>query len=254
MPTDDAAPATTGAVARASVTAVAAAAVATAGYLGALGIGAVVLLLALVFAAGWPKLLGLPTAHGGSIVIAASAIAAFGVVRLRSFSDLAMVIALAVIAAVIHQMLRRDGRPRLVESLSGIVTGAVVVISASGWAATETDGELVVLAAATITGAALVTSLPLKAGLTGLLAAVVGSLIGAGAGFAFDDIGWLPGLVIGLATGILTAACHVLYGRFPGAGHGRAALAAGLVLVLVPGIPVYLVGELLDGRFGGLFG
>lgn len=227
---------------------------ATSGYLGAHGIGVVVLLMALAFAAGWPKLLGLPTAHGGSVVIALSAIAGVVVVRVLSFSHLAIVIALAVIAGVIHQMVRRDGRPRLVESLSGIVTGAVVAISAAGWAATETDGELVVLAAATIAAAALVTSLPLGAGLTGILAAVAGSLIGAGAGFAFEQIGWLPGLLIGMATGVLTAACHVLYGRFPGAGHGRAALAAGLVLVLVPGVPVYLVGELLDGRFLGFLG
>lgn len=232
------------------MTAVAAAAVATAGYLGATGVAVVVLILALAFATGWPRLLGLPTAHGGSVVIALSAIAGMVIVRLLSFGDLAIVVALAVIAAVIHQMTRRDGRPRLVESLSGIVTGAVVVVSAAGWAVTDANGELVVLAAATIAAAALVTSLPLRAGLTGILAAVLGSLIGAGAGYAFAEIGWLPGLLTGMATGILTAACHVLYGRFPGAGHGRAALAAGLVLVLVPGVPVYLVGELLAGRFG----
>lgn len=237
-----------GASSRAVLTALGAATVALAGYLSQDVLTGVVLALGLIFAAGWPRLLSLPTARGGSLVIALTALAAVVVVRLTALGDLAPVMGLAVVAAFVHQMLRRDGRPRLVESVAGVVSGTVVVVSASGWIAVEegaVTAELVVTAAATIAAAAAVTAVRAPVRLVAALATAVGGGAGLLTGSLLDGVGEVPGLLVGLAAGILTAALHVLFGRFPASRRVRPALAAGLLLVLASGVPVYLVSRLL---------
>lgn len=238
-----------GASTRAVLSAVGAATVAVSGYLSQDVLTGVVLALGLVFAAGWPRLLSLPTVRGGSLVIALTALAAVVVVRLTSLADLALVMGLAVVAAFVHQMLRRDGRPRLVESVAGVVSGAVVVASAAGWLAVEggdVTAALVVTAAATIAGAAAVTAVPGRTRLIAVLATVVGGGVGLLTGALLEGVGPVPGLLVGLAAGILTAALHILFGRFPASRRVRPALAAGLLLVLASGVPVYLVSRLLS--------
>jgi len=237
-----------GASTRAAVTALAAAAVAVAGYLSHVALEALVLALGLTFAAGWSRLLGLPTARGGTIVIGMTAVASVLLVRFGVLADLALVAGLAVVAAIVHQMVRRDGRPRLVESLSGIVTGAVVTVSAAGWLGIGVEreaAELIVTAAATIAGAAAVTALRVPVPVIGGLAALVGGGLGAAIGWLLVSVGLVPGLLVGLAAGILTAALHILFGQFPASHRIRPALAAALLLVLVSGVPVYLVSRLL---------
>jgi hypothetical protein len=237
-----------GASTRAVVTSLGAATVALAGYLSPDLLTGVVLALGLVFAAGWPRLLSLPTTRGGGLVIGAAALAAVVVVKLGAFGQLALVMGLAVVAAFVHQMLRRDGRPRLVESVSGVISGTVVVVSASGWLAVEegaVTAELVVTAAAAITAAAAVTAVHAATRLIAALATVVGGAVGLLAGALVGGVGPVPGLLVGLAAGILTAALHVLFGRFPASRRVRPALAAGLLLVLASGVPVYLVSRIL---------
>ncbi|MPV37225.1 hypothetical protein [Georgenia subflava] len=237
-----------GASSRAAVTASGAALLAVAGYLSQNLLTGVVLVLGTLFALGWPRLLELPTRRGASIVIALSALAGLAVVRLAGAGELAVVMGLAVVAAFVHQMARRDGRPRLVESVSGVVTGAVVVVSAAGWIAIDT-GEvteaLVVTAAATIAAAAATTAVPARTELVASVATVVGGGIGLLIGTVLAGVGTVPGMLVGLAAGILTAALHVLFGRFPASHRIRPALAAAVLVLLVSGVPVYLVSRLL---------
>lgn len=103
----------------------------------ALGLIAV---LAGAFAIGWPRLLGLPALLGSRVVLALIALGSFGVLALGGGpGDLVLVAALGVVASLVAEMLRRDGRPRLVESLSGTVAGSVALISAAGWLASRTS-------------------------------------------------------------------------------------------------------------------
>ena len=183
-----------GAASRAAVTALGAAVVALAGYLSRDLLTALILALCLVFAAGWPRLIGLPTTRGAGVVIAAVAVAATAVVRLGSVAGLAVVVGLAVIGAFVHQMLRRDGRPRLVESVSGVVTGCAVVVSAAGWSAPTgglTLASLTVTGAASIAAAAVCTALPVRTELGAALATVVAGVAGLVTGWALDAVGGL---------------------------------------------------------------
>ena len=46
-----------------------------------------------------------------------------------------------MLAAFVHELVRRDGRERLVESVAGTVAGVVLAATAAGWVATgRTDG------------------------------------------------------------------------------------------------------------------
>ncbi|WP_127126879.1 hypothetical protein [Georgenia sp. SYP-B2076] len=237
-----------GASSRAAATALGAAAVAVAGYLSHGVLTALVLLLALVFAAGWPRLIDLPTTRGAGIVIALVAVASVAAVLLASLPALALVMGLSVVAAFVHQMLRRDGRPRLVESVSGVVGGNVVVVSAAGWVAVESGfvtEALVVTAAAAIAAAASCTAIPARTGLVASVATVAAGAVGLVTGELLAEVGPVPGLLLGLAAGILTAALHVLFGRFPSSRRVRPAAAAAMLPLLAAGVPVYLVSRLL---------
>ncbi|MFH5821826.1 hypothetical protein [Georgenia sp. AZ-5] len=237
-----------GASTRAAVTALGAAAVAVAGYFSRDLLTALVLVLAVVFAAGWPRLLDLPTFGGPRVVIGLAAVAALAAVRVLSVGTLAVVMGIAVVAAFVHQMLRRDGRPRLVESVSGVVAGAVVVVSAAGWVAADTGplaASLVVTGAAAIAAAASATAVPGRPELVASLSTVAGGAAGLVAGLLLGVVGVVPGVLVGLAAGILTAALHVLFGRFPASSRVRPALSAAVLPLLVAGVPVYLVSRLL---------
>lgn len=237
-----------GASTRAAVTSVGAATVALAGFAADGLLAAVVLGLSLVFAAGWSRLVDLPTHRGVVVVVAGVSVVALAVALTSTVAVLGIVMGLAVVAAFVHQMLRRDGRPRLTESVSGVVSGAVVVVSAAGWVAVGASGSppaLVVTGAATIAAAAAVTTVPVTARTVVILAPAAGGLAGLLAGVLIDDVGPVPGLLVGLAAGVLTSALHVLFGRFPASRRLRPALAAALLPVLVVGVPVYLVSRLL---------
>src|SRR5699024_1005950 len=83
--------------------------------------------MSVIFAVGWPGLLGLPARRGTSVLLLLTVLVSTGLQLLTE--DLAFT-ALAfgglVVAAFVLQLLRRDGRPRLVESVAGTVAGAAV--------------------------------------------------------------------------------------------------------------------------------
>ncbi|UFU02596.1 hypothetical protein LQF12_14035 [Ruania suaedae] len=213
-------------------------------------IGTIAGLVAL-FSIGWPRLLGLPAPRGATVVLLLTAAASLS--ALLVWDDLlyvAVAAGLGVVAAFVHELVRRDGRPRLVESVSGVVTGAVVVSSAAGWLAVGT-GEvataLLLVGAVTITAGSACTALPipgwLGSGVTILISAAAGLL----AGSAIADVGLVPGGLIGLSSGVLIASVHALFGQFPASGRPTAALAAAMLPVAVAGVPVYVLGRVMLG-------
>lgn len=238
---------------RAVVTAVAAALVAVAGFLGELPLAGVTAVVALALAAGWPVLLELPSPLGSAVVVAlggAGGVIVVYATRGQPFlRDLPVVVALAVVLAFVNELARQDGRHRLVESVTGTVTG-VLVAAAAGWlAALRSPGgvSLVVGGAVALAVGAAVSAVPLG-GWTGAMMTVVASVVGGGAvGYVMPELDLLSGAALGLATGILVAALYVLFDRLPALRRAPAGLAAVVLPVAVSGVLVYVVGRVLVG-------
>lgn len=247
---------------RAVITAVLAALVAAAGVLGDVtvaGRGQSVLagllaVLALVFAVGWPVVAGLPNRIGSTVVVALGGGAAAATVYLtRSeplLGDVPVVFAMVVLLAFGAELLRRDGRDRLVESVSGTVAGALVPVCAAGWLAAARTGagdELVVLGAGALAVGSAVSALSMTGWLRAMVTMVVTCGAGAGVGTVLDGVGLRSGVLLGLAVGVLVAAASELFTRLPALDKRAAGWAVAVLPVAVTGILVYVVGRVLIG-------
>ncbi|MEN0128341.1 MAG: hypothetical protein AAGC49_02785 [Brevundimonas sp.] len=239
---------------RAVVTAVLAAIVAVAGYIGGMPVTIVSAVLAVVFALGWPTLASLPFAPGSSLVIGLGGVGAVVAVHLTPDQPylryLPIVFASSIVLAFVSELLRRDGRTRLVESVAGTVTGTLVAVAVAGWVAigrTPGGEPLVVGGALALAVGSAVVALPLPAWLGAFVTSIVAAGAGAGAAAVLPDIEVVAGLLLGLAVGILVATLHVLFDRLPTLERRRPALAAVTLPVTVTGILVYVVGRVLVG-------
>ena len=65
--------------------------------------------------------------------------------------------------------------------------------------------------------------------------------LGVAGGLILPGIDELVGGLIGACTGLLSAALHVLLGRYPSAGRPWAAISAALLPLVVIGVPVYVL-------------
>ncbi|WP_413451989.1 hypothetical protein AA0Y32_13225 [Georgenia phoenicis] len=203
----------------------------------------------LLVAGGWPRLVALPVTTGPGIVIALSGLAALAVVAVTgSVNGVAVVLGLAVAGSFVQEMLRRDGRPRLVESVAGTVTGCVVAGSAAMWPAlgdSRAAAAVVVTAAAALAAGAACTAIQVRPQLGASLATVVAGGAGLLAGSLLPAVGPVVGGVTGLVAGILTSAVHVVLGRFPASERPLPALAAAALPPMLAGAPTFMLGSVL---------
>jgi len=252
--------------ATASTTAALAALVAVAAFAPAALLTVAVVVVGLLVATGWSPLLSLPSPRGTASAVALAAAAAAVAVVLTSATGgdalavLPPVVALALLVSFVHQLLRRDGRPRLVESVTGAVTGQAVVVLAASWIALPAtvagpSFAAVVLAAVATTAAVCAGAWPLRVagplsvvvgGATGWVASALAALLGAGG--LVTDVRWtVAGVVAGLGAGLLSAAWRAHSQRLPSVHGLSAALAVAAVPVAVAGAGAYVVGRLLLG-------
>jgi hypothetical protein len=239
---------------RAVLTAVVAALVAVAAFVGELPLVLLAGVLALAIAVGWPTLVDAPARRGASVVIALAGLGALVAVALTSgepfLRALPEVLALAVLLAFVHELLRRDGRERLVESVATAASGVVVAGCVAGWvAAGRTTGgaSLVVTGALALAVGSALSALHLAGWLAALVTIVSAAAAGAGAGALLPVVDPLAGGLIGLAVGILVAALHRLFDRLRTMRTRWPALAGAVLPVTVTGILVYVVGRVLVG-------
>ena len=214
-------------------------------------LAAALVVTVVVVASGWPGLLSLPTQRGSTTIIALCGAVAVAVATLTENEPLLrwlpVVLAISVIVAFWHQLLRRDMRPRLVESVTGVVSGVVVVELAAGWAAALRSNaglDVVLVGAAAVGVAAVATALPWPQRLTGPMALL------AGAAFAALVAKFLPLLavaaaVIGLACAVVVVAFDRLLTPLATATSRQAGLAIGAAGVASSGVVVYLLGRVV---------
>jgi len=239
---------------RAVVTAVLAALVAVAGYVGGMPVTIASALLVVAVAVGWPPLAGLPFPVGSSVVIGLGGLGAVVAVQATPdqpyLRDLPLVFAGSILLAFLNELVRRDGRPRLVESVAGTVTGTLVAVAVAGWVAigrTPGGEPLVVAGALALAVGSAVVALPLAAWLGAVVTTAAAAGAGAAATAALPDVDVVAGLLLGAAVGILVSTLHVLFDRLPTLERRLPAIAAVSLPVTVTGILVYVVGRVLVG-------
>jgi hypothetical protein len=216
-----------------------------------------VALAAGVMAWGWSGLLGLPSPRGTALVLAIGSIAAIGtVLATRTDPYLAwMPAALAgsVIIAFLHQLARRDGRPRLVESVGSSVTAIAIVVSGASFVALPRtpDGPwLVALAASAMAVSALTDmvggSARLRAWLLPL-AMLAGGVAAIIVGVTIASIGWGPSALIGVLAAGISHAIRRALAMLPTISGPRSQLVSASASVLISGVVVYVVGRFFLG-------
>ncbi|MBN9376133.1 MAG: hypothetical protein J0I40_12260 [Cellulomonas sp.] len=237
---------------RSVVTAAVAAAIALAGYLHPVALLAVAAALVLVVAVGWPELAGLPFVPGSAAVVGMTGVAAVFAVRYggTGLSGLAVVLACALMVSFVNELLRRDGRIRMVESVSGTVAGGVLSLSTAGWVAAEAlaGGEAIVVAGAlALAVGSAVAAFEVPRWVSALLTAVSATAAGAAAGWVLPTISLQAGVLLGVAVGVLVASLDALFDSLVELKRVLPSLSAAALPVAVSGAVVYVVGRVLVG-------
>lgn len=203
-----------------------------------------------VIAWGWAGALALPTPRGTLGVLTLGGLALVLAVLARDAAPwlvwLPAAAALSMIAALLHQLLRRDGRPRVVESVSAVVLALAIVGT----------GSLLIPASRTDLGIALVVGALAAAAassVTDLLGTVpaarpwctpVALLAGAGAASVTAlllDAPVLIWVLVGVVSAALSHAARRVLGVLPTMAHPRPRLVAAIASVLAVGLVPYLM-------------
>ncbi len=204
---------------------------------------------ALVLAQGWPRLLGSSSRFGSSFAIGATGllVAAATVVTddqpyLRLVPG-ALAIGLGLMFG--HQIVRRDGRPRLTESVGVTSFGIALVAVGSAWmplsrSSRATDLAVVAFVALAVSSLGdLVVAYPRARPWMLPLAMVLGGAAGIVAASVTGSPGTARAALVGLLVAGVAHALRRALAVLPGIGSLQAQLAAGAAGLLVPGVVAY---------------
>lgn len=213
---------------------------------GALCVGAVVV--------GWVRLLDLPSPRGSTAVLGVSAVGLVATGWLaalpeRGVADLRWVLAalgLSILAAFVHQLARRDGRPRLVESLTANVAGILIIAtwaSATPYLAHAVAPSAILIVACAV---AIATLADLARGrwIDDVPAVVLAAgLAAAGAGLAARSVpvGGVPAWAVALAgviAGVGSYALRQILFVQPTQSRRRPQFASGAASWLITGVVI----------------
>lgn len=214
-------------------------------------------LLGLVLVSGWHDLLGSPTPRGGAVVLLLSLAALIGAVLVGaphpSLEHLPTALAFSVIVAFLHQLVRRDGRARLVDSMAVSAAGIIVLASGVTMVVTASDtaapvrlvGAAALVAMAVSAPVDLLVSrerlerwlLPVSMLLAAVVAGVTMSLGGAGQPWG--------GVLAGMMAVMVAHLGRRMFGVLPHAGTLRGQLVAGSASVLAPGMVIHVLAQVL---------
>lgn len=232
--------------------------IAVAAHAGSVPLAAAVAVTVACLALGWGELAAMEHARRGTAVVvgvsglAAAGLALYSTEAFGPLSGFAVLLAGCVLLAFGHQLQRRDGRPRLVESLTTTVAGQVLAVLAAGWVLLSQTrmgvGGLVVVAAAEAT-AAVVVLLPTRRSLSGWAAFGAGVLAALVAVLVLHRVAPVNATVpaqilLGVAVSAVAAGTAVLGTAERVAARSLGVLAAGAVPVCAVGTVAYAVARL----------
>lgn len=206
----------------------------------------------LVLAWGWPTLLGSPSRVGAPLAIAVAAVGAPGAVWWTSdepyLTYVPVVLAVALVVMFLGQLLRRDGRGRLIQSL-GVTAGgiAVAAIGACYVALGRFDSGVPLLTVALVAVAVgslaevLVPLVPLRHWLLPL-SMVLGGLGAAATAAVQGEPQTARAVLAGFVVAAVSHALRRVLEPLPAMARLRAKVASGVASVLVSGVVAYAFG------------
>lgn len=207
-------------------------------------------LCAAVVAWGWPGMLSLPTPRGTVAVVLVGGLALVTSVLVTDSEPwlewMPVALALAMITSFVHQLLRRDGRPRVVESVSSVVlavailAGGVLLVPPSRTVAGLALVLAALAAAVASAGTDLLRVVPALRGWLTPLALLAGGAAASVLALLMEapPTTWL---LLGVASGGLSHALRAVLVPLPSLAHPRPRLVAAVVSVLGVGLVPYLV-------------
>lgn len=210
----------------------------------------VVLVGGIVLAWGWTRLMGLPSRKGTLVVTLLIAAVLVASVALPSQGHLLgwlpLGLAVCVTIAFVHQMLRTDGRPRVVQSIGGTMLAIALLASGATWIAVPSlrlGVEAASAALAAVCAAALVEWVCVQAKLWAWLmplVMVVGGIASVAVGLALG-LAWQHTLLLGVAAAAVSFAVRAMFAPAPTMSARRAQFASAVASVLMSGVVVELV-------------
>jgi hypothetical protein len=220
-------------------------------------LAAVLASTSLLLAWGWPRLLGSSSRFGSSFAIGVTGLLAATATALTTDQPYLRLVpvALAVGLGLMfgHQIVRRDGRPRLTESVGVTSFGLALVALGSAWAPMARSGPAIDLAV--VAGVALAAST-----LADLVVVYerarpwmlpLAMVLGGAAGIVAASVEGSPGAATAALTGLVVAGvAHALRRTLtvlPGIGFLPSQLATAAAGLLVPGVVAYGLFLLLVG-------
>lgn len=210
-----------------------------------------VALAGLVVAWGWPQLLSLPSPRGTTTVLVSGAVLMTGTALLTRQAPylkwMPAAMAVAVIVAFLHQLMRRDGRPRLTESVSASITGLAVIAAgvAFGPLPELLHGEHALAATMAGLGVGVLADPLIKVDRLRQWALFISMFLGGAAGMLVSVVAghprpW-PAALLGLLAAAVSHAARRVMAVLPATAMPRAQLAVGASSSLLVGVVAYVV-------------
>ncbi|KGN36028.1 hypothetical protein N798_00540 [Knoellia flava TL1] len=213
--------------------------------------------LGLALAWGWPELLGSPSRFGSSFAVGVAGVLAPATVAATPddpfLRHVPVVVAAAVLTMFLHQIVRKDGRPRLTRSVAISAAGIAIATIGAAWVPlgrTSGGPEVVVVVAVALAVSALTD---LGASIARVrpwmiaVAALLGFLAGGVSGLVVDEVGVVAGVVLGAVSATLAHVMRRVLCVLPPIRGLRGQLTAAAASVLVTGVPVYVLAMILVG-------
>lgn len=217
-----------------------------------------VLLAGIILAWGWAGALALPSPRGTAATLVLATVVLSLVVRLTDEDPLTWLPAAlggSVVLAFGHQLLRRDGRPRLTESVAFVLLGLCVLASGVMFVALSgpRGSHLIVaamLAGSVAAGVELLGRWERVRPWTVPLALIAGGAAALAYGQVAERSDWSVYLVIGVAVAGLGHAVRSVFSVLPTMAHARPALVSAITSVLATGAVVTMIAWVLADILG----
>lgn len=228
-----------------------AALVALTGYASPQFVTLAVALAGFVLAWGWPLLLSLPSPRGTSAVLAIGTVLMTGT-ALATRDDpylewMPAALAVSVIVGFLHQLMRRDGRPRLTESVAAVTSGLAIISAGTALAPIPhvLAGEHALAATMAGLGVGVLADPLVSVPRLRQWALFIAMLIGGGAAVAVSAVaGELmtgPAALLGLMAAAISHAARRVLAPLPSTAMPRAQLAVAATSSLLVGVVAYVV-------------